>query len=335
MKNNLRALKATLIIAIFLLSILAVFIPSNYFVSASLFSKEQVVTIDYDTSDVEDNFNPTQQYYIDLNLTYSVVAGLPNLVVGVIGPRQDALIDLDVVEMDDWFTATIDTNTVRAEITTGGKPVKPQPSIQVTLDETAPARKPGKVKVIATCREISAFGIVLPKATYEFEIPFVPAYLPIISVEPETNLEQTSPGNLADIKINLENQGNGITFVYMELLDRPKGWLVGLPSKVQLGSALLEQDSKATVTLTVQPPYGFGYHDDTENIRIKFTPAYYAEQTGETTEGRSTIENIGVKSRGFSIVGIEVFLPIIIVIIVAIYLVYYFLTRYTGIRKKS
>jgi len=335
MKNNFRALKATLIIAIFLLSLLAVFIPSISVQAAGIIKGEQIVSIGYDTSDLTDNFKPTQPYFIDVNLTYSITAALPGLVVGVLEGRQTAIMDLEVEEMNDWFTASVTPNTVNAEINTEGKSPNSQPTIQITLDETAPARNPGKVKIIITCREVSAFGVVLPKREFSLEIPFTPAYLPIISVEPETNLEQTSPSDLAQIKIDLENQGNGITVVFMEILDRPEGWLVGLPSKVQLGSALLEQDPKSTVTLTVQPPYGFGYHDDTETIRVKFTPVYYAEQTNEKIEGRPTIENIGVKSRGFSIVGIEIFLPIIIVIIVIIYLIYYFLTRYTGIGKKS
>jgi hypothetical protein len=172
------------------------------------------------------------------------------------------------------------------------------------------------------CRSLRALGAVLMERDIEGVVPFTPAYLPIISVIPETTFEETSPGDLAKVSIDLENQGKAITIVEIKILNIPSGWAVSIPSQIQLGSALIEGNPKADVTLTIQPPYSFGYHDVTESVQLEFTPFYYAEQTGENVKGRPITETINIKSRGFSIVGIEVAIVIIVIILIIIALIY-------------
>jgi hypothetical protein len=172
------------------------------------------------------------------------------------------------------------------------------------------------------CRQVRFFGALLPEVEITGDVPFTPAYLPIIKVNPETTFEETSPGNLAKIPIALENQGNAITVVEIKIKDIPSGWAVGITSQIQLESTLQDGDSSDTVTLTVQPPYSFGYHDETESIQLEFTPYYYAEQTDESIRGRTITETINIKNRGFSIVGIEVAIIIIVIILIIIALIY-------------
>jgi hypothetical protein len=82
--------------------------------------------------------------------------------------------------------------------------------------------------------------------------------------------------------------------------------------------------SKGTAYLTVRPPKGFGYHDDTAGIIVQMTPAR-AEKTDD--QGVSERISVLVESRGFSIIGLEMIVLPIIVILVIIFLIYYFLIR--------
>lgn len=322
MTNNFKRSKALLIMGIFCFSIIAVMTPSSSAQQFALIRGEQHVTLDYDASSIENEFTPTKAYTIDLNLTYFITALFPNVLEMIFFDRQKATIDLSVEAMEEWFECSITPNTVNARVTSDPFKVIGEPKIRVTLNERAPARTQGNIKVFMKCRSLRALGAVLMERDIEGVVPFTPAYLPIISVIPETTFEETSPGDLAKVSIDLENQGNAITIVEIKILNIPSGWAVSIPSQIQLGSALIEGNPKADVTLTIQPPYSFGYHDVTESVQLEFTPFYYAEQTGENVKGRPITETINIKSRGFSIVGIEVAIVIIVIILIIIALIY-------------
>jgi hypothetical protein len=115
--------------------------------------------------------------------------------------------------------------------------------------------------------------------------------------------------------------GNARTRVYIELTGVPDDWSASITNEI-----IIEEGtgSKATAYLTLKPPKGFGFHDDTASIFIKFTPEM-AENP--TYKGDPQTLDILVESRGFSIIGIEVLILPIIVIVIIILLLYYFIIK--------
>ena len=99
----------------------------------------------------------------------------------------------------------------------------------------------------------------------------------------------------------------------------PDDWIA-----VVTDSITVERGEKGTAYVTVKPPKGFGYHDDDASIRVKMTPAYADDPT---VRGASEPVTLVVESRGISVIGIEVVLPIIVVIILAIVAIYWFIKR--------
>jgi len=323
MTNNFKRSKSLLMMGIFCISIIAAMSIPTSAQEFALIRGEQNISLGYNASDIEENFKPTSVYNIKLDLTYFFTATFPDLLEGLLGSRQVATIDLSVEAQQDWFKCSITPNTVNAKIQKDPNPIiGSKPIIRVTLDERAPARTQGNIKVTMKCRSVRAFGALLSEREIQADVPFTPAYLPIISVVPETTFDETSPGALAKIPIDLLNQGNAITIVEIKIKNIPSGWAVSVPSQIQLGSSLIEGNPEATVTLTVQPPYSFGYHDETESVQLEFTPYYYAEQTGENVKGRTITETINIKNRGFSIVGIEVAIIVLVIILIIVAAIY-------------
>ena len=110
-----------------------------------------------------------------------------------------------------------------------------------------------------------------------------------------------------------------------EIKNVPDGW-----SAIITDDILVEEGegSKSTVYLTVKPPKGFGYHDDTASILVKYTP-WMAENTQFV--GKSKPISVLVESRGFSVIVIEmIILPIIIIVVVLLLLYYYVIKKRFG-----
>ena len=306
MRKNLKTVKATLVMGILLVSVFVAIMPTTSAGILGAFDITQIVTVSPDVSSIEREYTPTRSYIIPLNMTYSVQCMFPDLTLPVLENRVNAYIDLRVEAQQSWFTCTIYPNTVRASVTTTGALVDPAPYIRVTVDESAPARTKGSINVHMTCRGQRGFIVSkLVECETVANVDFTPAYLPIISVNPQGTFKEINPGELAEVPIEFENLGNAKTVVNMEILNIPAGWAVSIPSQVTLGSKLMGDDPKATVILSVQAPYGFGYHNERESIQVRFTPTYYAEQGGEDVTGMPITETINIQSRGFSTPGFE------------------------------
>jgi len=107
------------------------------------------------------------------------------------------------------------------------------------------------------------------------------------------------PGLLvARFDIEIENLGNAKTVVDFTILNFPKDWSPNI-----ISSTTITEDGKTTIQLLVQPPYGFGYHNERETVQIKIVPSYFADAT---LIGREYVETFTIQSRGFSTPGFEV-----------------------------
>jgi len=306
MTKNFRTFKTSLVMGILLVSILAVSVPSISAGPLGLFNAEQDVVLSADISAIEKEFKPVGgMYFIPINISYAISGLFSNQIASMFATRAKAIIELSVQPMQEWFTCIVSHNSVHADIGTNYQKVVEKPYIQVTLDERAPAKTMGTITVTMDIREQSALWATLNGRTMTADVSFTPAYLPIISITPKGNFEKTEPGSTAEIEIELENLGNAKTVVDMRVLNVPDGWAATIPARVTLGSAVLGDNPKKTIILTIQPPYGFGYHNDRDQIEVEFIPAYYGDPSDPSVIGKEQIERFTVQSIGFSTPGFE------------------------------
>ena len=329
MVKNLKAIKSSLIIGILLVSIFVILIPSSS-VGLGLFNAEPDVVMSADTNSTDVHFKPVGGYYnVPLEIKYSILATFPNIIVTAFNERQNAIIHLSVEPMQDWFTCTLSHNSVRTDITTKYEPVEEKVTVRINLDERAPARGSGEVRVTARVDTQKSLGCEIAGKTFEYTFPFTPKYLPVISVESSNTFVDIGPMETAEIEVVLRNLGNARTTVNIDILNIPEGWAVGAPAQVTIGSSTLDEDPTTTVNIQIQPPYGFGYHDDRMPIQIEFTPSFYLEPGQPEASGAPIKETFNIQSRGFSTPGFEMIFVLIGLIVIA------FIIRFEKLRKKK
>ena len=136
---------------------------------------------------------------------------------------------------------------------------------------------------------------------------------------------EIGPMDTAEFQIDITNLGNANTEVLCQVLDAPDGWSANIITNVVLGSKILGStgDTIQTIYFKIKPPYGFGYHNDRQQISVKLTPSYLWDPT---LEGKEYQIDFVVQSRGFSTPGFE--LPLMAVALISIALIY-------KIRKKN
>jgi len=305
MTKNLRAIKASILMGIFLISLFAVLMPSA---SAGIwppFKGTVVLSVQPLDPDKATQIIPLSgPTVIGVKIGCMVTGLFAESVVNRLAniPIQ---ISLSVEETPSYCTATVQPNLINIKPTTGVT-YNEDAQLYVSFKENAPAAGPViiKLKMHSTPQKYFLYEII--EATYTGEITFTPAYLPIVSATPATMYKDVSPGKAANFEINLENLGNAKTEVVFKILDVPKGWTASIQANILVGSAATGDDAKKTIILSVTPPYGFGYHDELVNIKISYVGQYFAGADQETllTTGEKEL-TFQVRSRGFSTPGFE------------------------------
>ena len=192
----------------------------------------------------------------------------------------------------------------------------------MTVTEQAPAFTQGKVVISATSIEQPGLLFSISEATYSYDISFEVGYWPVISISDQKgNYMQVGPLDLADFPITIENIGNGLTYVQIEP-EIPEGdWSIGIDASALLASSVGGgAGASKTVHLIIKPPYGFGFHNDIQNFKVKFTPYSPGrpELVGITETRTYQVQSIGMSpGTGFEI-------PLIVVILVIIVFIIYF-----------
>ena len=151
------------------------------------------------------------------------------------------------------------------------------------------------------------------------ELQIKPDYAPKLNVIAEPQNIMIGPMDTATIPLKVTNLGNGETKVSFIVPNPPVGWMTIVTDQI-----ILAPDQTESVYLTVKPPKGFGYHDDSVTLIIEYTPAWSEDIT---QKGVTEQVSVAVESRGISVIGIEVVLPIIILILVVIFFAYYYLFK--------
>ena len=81
---------------------------------------------------------------------------------------------------------------------------------------------------------------------------------------PEGTVKKIGPLDIAKFDIEIENMGNAKTTVICNAINLPEGWVASVDQETIIETGIGGNNPKKTVSLAIQPPYGFGYHDDRE-----------------------------------------------------------------------
>jgi len=160
---------------------------------------------------------------VDVQIGYLVSGLFATQAINLYQQRQiPASIHLSVEETPSFCTATIQPNVVTPEIKKGYS--YDNATLRISFKEEAPAMGEVKIKIRMHADMIPGLLFQINEATFIGEIAFMPAYLPIISVTPQGNFLEISPGEVARFDIEIENLGNAKTVVDFTILNFPKDW---------------------------------------------------------------------------------------------------------------
>lgn len=317
MKEKFRILKTVFIFGLVFFSIFAIITPNT---SAGIIKIKPLITVTYPSS--SENVIPNSGVLlIELSTTFQLM-GIGATAVKSYSLLKDTSIsiELKVEGKENWIDASIDNPLVSMTL----QDTLPKPStLKITVTENAPAFSLGKVTISATSKEQPGLLFNIAKETYYFDVSFIVGYWPVVSYQmPKGNLMEIGPLDTADFEIELENLGNGITYVGIEPIEIPQGdWSINIASSVTLASPVQNKaGAKATVHLIIKPPYGFGFHNERETFKVRLTPQYLGrpDLRGQEEIITFNVQNIGMSpGAGFEI-------PLIVIILVIIAIVIYF-----------
>jgi len=307
MSKNHRAIKASLILGLFVLSMVLVSVPSSS-AQSRLFNLKSVLEVRPESEDLKEVVAPFGiQTSIDVELDYSISGLGANLAVQRFSTFK-AAIRLSIKDTPDWISAQVSPNVVQPQFTTEGDSEKA--TVYVTVTDKAPALAQVNIVLVAEVEEqVTPVLFKVEGLVEEIAIPVTPGYLPTIGIEPDDTFKTINSGETATFNIAIDNLANGKTEVKFLLADVPDGWTANIPTKIIVGSNVYEDESRVVVPLTVQPPYSFGYHHERENVRVAITPKYFAstdDNENYSYVGQTYYQEFTIESRGFSTPGFEV-----------------------------
>jgi len=323
MRKNFRTVKTGIIFGILLFSLFAFLVPSA---SAGFIPVKPLILVTYPRP--EKNIIPLGGALdIPLDTTFTLTGPIAKIVQSAsLLSGAVVQIELKVVQTPDWCDASITNPLVQLAV----DHTEPFQSIlTVTVTENAPAFTQGVVRISATSKVQPGIVFNIGEETVEFDISFIIGYWAVVSYGPtKGNFMEIGPLDTADFEIDVENLGNGPTYVAIEVVDIPEDdWSVNIKSSVILSSAVYGgEGASEKVLLRIKPPYGFGFHNERRTFKIKFTPNYLgqAQLIGQEETLQFVVQNVGL-SPG---VGFEI--PLIVAVVVIIFLIYYF---YRKIKK--
>lgn len=316
MKRNFRKVKSGFILGLVLFSMFAIFAPSS---SAGPVKVNPLIEVTYPTA--QDNLIPLSgALQIQLQTSLSLT-GIGATFVSDTSLLKDSSIpvNLNVIQTESWIDASIDNSQVSLLLSEN---VPKTSTLKITVTEQAPAFTQGRVRISATSSVLDGLLFSVQKATREFDVSFVVGYWPVVNYElPKGSFMQIGPLDTATFPVDITNLGNGYTRVAAEILEIPEGdWSVNIISSVKLGSAAEGgQNNKAKVQLVIKPPYGFGFHNERETFKVRFTPNYVGrpDLVGQTEVITFNVQNVGMSpGAGFEI-------PLIVATLVIIGFIFY------------
>lgn len=326
MNKKLRTMKVSILMFILLSSTLGTFlIITPKPASAKLITYDSVLQITYNAADLNNAvFSPSgQPVSIPINVSFNVNVPplfMSNIVLRLIFLQSfiitNARIQLSIENPPDSAAISIANPDVYVDIST--TPKSAQSAIIITPHANAPAE--GFNLIIKGVTDPLLNGHV-PAKTAEANLQFQPGYTPYVNVYTDNPSVIVGPQETVTFPFKVTNLGNQQTQVSIIVINAPEGWKtlisdnsILIPSADQAGAG----NNVGSMSLSVTPPYGFGWHNDVETIQVEFIPSFYPPTVGKNQTGNPIIKEINVRSRGFSTPGFELVGLLAALIIVAI-----------------
>ena len=302
MKKTIRTIEVSIIMGILLFSIFAAFIPSA---SANILPCQPIIKLEpVDPEDLNQLVNIKEPIKIPIKITYTVTGTFSSFAIPIFESRNMvAPISISVSDPGPGISASLDRNVVNPKIKSGES--TDTAILSVTFTEAIIGRFDVPIKVQMNANKVSGLLFYIESKTEVGTVTVAPQYIPIVSVVPRTTVKEVAPGEVTEFLIDLENLGNDITEFVFRMGDLPEGWVANTVPAIKVPSALGGGNNKATVTVSVTPPYGFGYHNNDELIKVYVKGQYYAKTTGELLETEEYEIQLQVRNRGFSTPGFE------------------------------
>jgi len=249
---------------------------------------ESVIELNYDKTSVPDSLVPGEVYTVPINISYAMQGTLAKLYSKLLSD-QTVTIDLSV-ESGKYCEASINTESVEANITTDKTTISTKPEVTLTVNQEAVAYSELKITVIAKANEkkgpLGFLTYIKESDNVTSNIPIKPAYVPVIDVKSDSLYKEIPPFNVTKLSLNITNLGNGKTIVLIEPLNVSEHFNISVPKSI-----MLEINDTKPVIISVSPDNDFGQ----ETLKISFTPSYYAD---ESLTGTPVIQTYALKNDG-------------------------------------
>ena len=323
MSKTLKNIKKIFILSLLLISLFFTFFPQTN--AQDLWNAFVSIDLTWANGHPEDPIVPRDEIYeMSLKLIITIDTGATfgaGLYEGYEG--STILIDLKIVEYSSWCSVTLERDLLQTNLS---RRVEAITKLYIHIDENAPAFETGIIKFNVLVRDLG----LIKGDNKTFDLTFKPAFSPIIKSElPELNTKRIDPTSKVTFPIEIENVGNAEQRVFFKILNVPDDWSAVITPSVDLGK---DVGSKNTAYLTIIPSHSFGYHYDEAIIIVEILPTFV---NNINITGKPIYANFIIKSRGFSSVGIEFYLPIGIVIFLIIFFGYRFFKKMPRKKKSS
>lgn len=329
MMKNFKAMKASLIMGILLTSMFVAiaFVPRS---SAKLINYGVDLEFNYDLSGIGEVIPLDKAIRIPMTVKYKIsgLIGADSVANLLQKSGISAQVEIIVGETPSWVSAVVtpNNNVLIEKISTSFEAGEIR-YLEVRFTKDAPAKIQVAIPITLSAQKIDQpFFTISDKTLTGNNIAINTAFLPVVDVQPKRRLVETGPGNIASFEVDLINEGNAETYFIFNSINVTDGWIVAYPEKV-----LVNPRETKTITIDITPPYGFGWHDELETIKISYYGRYFASTPGETMESDVDEVNLNVRSRGFSITSFEI---VIIIILIAIIILIFYLFKKLALKKK-
>jgi hypothetical protein len=316
MTKHLRAVKATLIIGLVLVGTLFSTIlisPDTTTAEAKFFTFDSELQITYDADAVNQATFPPDGPPVSIPIYINYRVDIPqaifsNTLLRIIFLQTiiifSAQISITVVNQPEWAAVSITPSNPYVNIDNTFQ--NTTAILQIAAHSDAPAEG-FTLKLHATVPPLLNQHIGAKEA--DLNIIFQPGYIPLINIDVENPSRIIDPQSTCTFKITITNLGNKETLVTGKVIQAPDGWAALLSqTQITIPSTKSAGNNVASLSFSITPPYGFGYHNDVGSILLEFTPQFSPPQGNNPSYIGTPVQvPLIVRSRGFSVPGFEIF----------------------------
>ncbi|MCX6666665.1 MAG: hypothetical protein NTV74_00260 [Euryarchaeota archaeon] len=325
MKKNFKSVKASLIMGILLVSLSAAFITSSSASGLGIFRLTPNLQFSYDPTNAY-NIVPADPNgsNIALYIQYQITGIFAETATKRFGTNGiNAKVQITVGSVPNYCSVDLPNQDVDIEISNKYVKADPVPMLHVTFSENAPMTQRVGIPIHLKATVSPAFPWSVDLIEEDYSVWVSPAYIPLINVIPTNNFIETSPGEKATVGIECQNQGNQLTEVRYDVIEKPEGWSVGI-----IASTKISPNAKETVNLDIRPSYAFGWHDEQSDVVIRVQGFYYASESGKMTSSRAYDIIVTVRNKGFSMSGFEPVLLVLVILVLVLIGVFFVIKRW-------